>query len=238
MENKKYLTEENYERGKKKLKTIILVILTVGILVGGGLILTGIIKTNAVKYEIAEKEAQRTESDVQAEISEIESKITAIDTEIANLNTEKSRLTNEKSKIFQEDSGFSDRYYAKDEEITAKQNEITVKRNEKTKLESSKSDLETELWKMQSGFNDTKNSISTSKYIPFYMIGAFVILASCMISFVLYTFLKSREIAAFTTQQVMPVAKEGIDEMAPTIGNAVGEIAKGIKKGLNDADKK
>ena len=46
-----------------------------------------------------------------------------------------------------------------------------------------------------------------------------------------------REITAYTTQQVMPVAKEGIEEMAPTIGNAVGEIAKGIKKGLNDADK-
>ena len=46
-----------------------------------------------------------------------------------------------------------------------------------------------------------------------------------------------REITAFTTQQVMPVAKEGINEMAPTIGNAAGEIAKGIKKGLNEVDK-
>lgn len=46
-----------------------------------------------------------------------------------------------------------------------------------------------------------------------------------------------REIAAFTTQQVMPVAKEGINGMASTIGNAAGEIAKGIKKGLNEADK-
>ena len=35
----------------------------------------------------------------------------------------------------------------------------------------------------------------------------------------------------------VPVTKEGIDEMAPTIGNAVGEIAKGIKKGLNDNKK-
>ena len=46
-----------------------------------------------------------------------------------------------------------------------------------------------------------------------------------------------REITAFTTQQVMPVAKEGIDEIAPTIGNVAGEIAKGIKKGLNEANK-
>ena len=34
----------------------------------------------------------------------------------------------------------------------------------------------------------------------------------------------------------MPVAKEGINEMAPTIGNAAGEIAKEIKKGINEAN--
>ena len=43
-----------------------------------------------------------------------------------------------------------------------------------------------------------------------------------------------REIAAYSVQQTMPIAKEGIEEMAPTIGNAAGEIAKGIKKGLED----
>ena len=55
-------------------------------------------------------------------------------------------------------------------------------------------------------------------------------------------FSKRREIAAFTTQQVMPVAKEGIDEMTPTVANAGGsiaqEIAKGIKDGLNDEQNK
>ena len=48
MENKKYLTEENYERGKKKLKTIALVILILGILIGGSLILTGIISVSPI----------------------------------------------------------------------------------------------------------------------------------------------------------------------------------------------
>lgn len=43
-----------------------------------------------------------------------------------------------------------------------------------------------------------------------------------------------REITAYSVQQTMPIAKEGIEEMAPVIGNAAGEIAKGIKKGLND----
>ena len=47
-----------------------------------------------------------------------------------------------------------------------------------------------------------------------------------------------RGIAAYTTQQVMPVAQEGINKMAPTVGNAAKEIAKGIKEGINEADNK
>ena len=60
-----------------------------------------------------------------------------------------------------------------------------------------------------------------------------------------------REILAYTTQQVMPVAQEGMEKMAPTIGKvgatitktiapAYGEVAKeiskGIKEGINEAD--
>lgn len=58
------------------------------------------------------------------------------------------------------------------------------------------------------------------------------------VGFVIRFFIGNRrEITAYTTQQVMPVAQEGIEKMAPTIGNAAGEIAKGIKKGINEADK-
>jgi len=46
-----------------------------------------------------------------------------------------------------------------------------------------------------------------------------------------------REITAYMAQQGMPIAKEGIDKMAPTIGKAAGTIAKGIKEGLKDDDK-
>ena len=69
------------------------------------------------------------------------------------------------------------------------------------------------------------------------MFGAFIMISSCMISGAIFIFGKRRKITVFTAQQVMPVAQEGIKKMAPTIGNAEGELAKGIKKGLNDADK-
>ena len=85
MNKKEYLTEENYERTKNKIKNIALIILIAGILVGGGLIVTGIIKTNSMKAEIENKETQRTEQDVQNDIDAIVSKIGTIDTEITNL---------------------------------------------------------------------------------------------------------------------------------------------------------
>ena len=50
-----------------------------------------------------------------------------------------------------------------------------------------------------------------------------------------------REIAAYTTQQVMPVAQEGIEKITPTVANAAGTIAqsisRGIQEGKKDADK-
>ena len=82
-----------------------------------------------------------------------------------------------------------------------------------------------------------KNSIGDFASSGFIMFGAFICLVTCMISGFIFMTAKQRHIIAFHAQQVMPVAKEGINEMASTIGNAAGEIAKGIKKGLSD-DKK
>lgn len=51
-----------------------------------------------------------------------------------------------------------------------------------------------------------------------------------------------REITAYTTQQVMPVAQAGIEKITPTVANAAGtisqSISKGIKEGMSDTDNK
>ena len=51
-----------------------------------------------------------------------------------------------------------------------------------------------------------------------------------------------REIVSYTTQQVMPVAQEGIEKMTPTVGKAAGtiskEVAKGIQEGIQEANEK
>ena len=48
----------------------------------------------------------------------------------------------------------------------------------------------------------------------------------------------AREINAYMTQQQMPVAKEGIEKMAPSVGVAAKEIAKGVKEGLKEDEDK
>ncbi len=52
----------------------------------------------------------------------------------------------------------------------------------------------------------------------------------------IYSTARKRDIMAFEAQQAMPIYREAVDEMAPTMGNAAGEIARGIRRGLNEAD--
>lgn len=47
-----------------------------------------------------------------------------------------------------------------------------------------------------------------------------------------------REITAYTIQQTMPIAQEGIEKMTPTVANAAGSIAKAIKNGMRDSKDK
>ena len=81
----------------------------------------------------------------------------------------------------------------------------------------------------QEGWFEARKLQSTLRFVAFPF-GLMIPLMTFFIAF-------GREMTAFSAQQVMPVAQEGIDKMSPTIGNAAGEIAKGIKKGLNDDQK-
>lgn len=223
MENKKYLTEENYEKGKKKLKAIALTILVIGILIGGSLIATGLIKQSKVNSQYSE-----------------ENKISVSQ----QLETEKQNLVNKKNEL--EAKGVKYKAYAKYTDGEVYDLYVITKALDPSfdycafdecknnGLTSKYCSLKNNLKDINSDFN---KNFDSSDNIPFYMFGVFAILASFIFSGYVYFISKGREIAAFTTQQAMPIAKEGIDEMAPTIGNAAKEIAKGIKKGLKDEEK-
>lgn len=74
----------------------------------------------------------------------------------------------------------------------------------------------------------------------YFVLGGISIFTGIVIFGGLLATAKRREILAFHAQQVMPVGKEIIEDVAPTVGSAVGtiskDLAKGIKEGINETD--
>lgn len=245
MENKKYLTEENYERGKKKIMILALLILIIGLISGGSLIFTGIKKQSNVNSNYSEEKKETLRNQIANEKQNLINKKTEIENNIKPIQDEIKSLERE------EFEGFNDAYYARKDKIEELNKSITTEKNNIKVIENA---LDESFEHCE--FNEAKNNAYTSKYcslknqlndktdfqksfasfhnIPFYIFGGFILVATCIISGSIYMFGKRREILAFTTQQVMPVAKETIDEMAPTIGKAGESIAKGITKGIKE----
>ena len=113
-------------------------------------------------------------------------------------------------------------------------------------------DTTREYCKIKAQLYDANNSFANGR-IMFSLVPALMVLMPCLaIGGMLILTSKRRNIMAYTMQQTMPVAQEGIEKMAPTIGKAgasiakemapiYGEIAKeigkGIKEGMQDKDK-
>ena len=178
-----YLNEEKYQKNKKNITKIAILVLIIGLLVGGGLITVGLIKNNQTKLSMEE-------------INQIQEKID-------NFNTQLSSL---KSQQYQElkANGFSENYYNLNNQINNIEDKIDV--------------LEDEL------------DQDTSHLVIFYILGGFIVLATIMASSSIYVTAKGREIIAFYAQQQMPVTKDAINELTPTVADAAEEITKKIKK--------
>lgn len=232
---KEYLNEERYQKTKKKISGVAIAILIIGLLLGGSLIILGIANMNKVNSEYSEENKQ-------SEISRIESEL---EIEENNLKAKKSEL---QAKGIEYDTFADyDDGEAYDLKIITKALDPSFdncafdeyKNNDITEKYCS---LKNELEQVKNTNVAFERSFNSFSYIPLFMIGGFVIFVTLMISGIVYMTSKRREITAFGVQQVMPVAQEGIEKMAPTIGKASGEIAKGItsgiKEGLKDNDEK
>ena len=88
--NNKYLNEENYQKGKKKITIIAVIVLVIGLTIGGGLIATGIIRHNSKfleeKIEVEKKKLETKKVELEAKQLELE-------------NERKTELENEKKKL-------------------------------------------------------------------------------------------------------------------------------------------
>ncbi len=171
-----YLNEEKFQKSKHKLVMIAAIILVVGIILGGGLIATGIMRYNTEKANIAKNEEK-----LEKQIADKRYECDSLDMQDPNWFAENTKCQSEVSS-----------------------------------LNSKLGNLDTNLW----------------NNIYYYIGGGFILILSLMISGSIYFIAKRREIMAFGIQQTMPVAQEGIEKMAPTIGNAAGTIGQGLAKGI------
>ena len=238
-ENKKILTEENYQKGKKKLIKTSKTILIIGILLGISLIVIGVVRYNNVRQdnentikqeEVVTETNTRTEAEIQSDID--------------NLEREINSLKAKKNQEFK-DNGFSEEYYNLETEISNKTKQLSEL---KIELSSSNSDYDY----FMDEFTDKKNEIedsakegeALSASLPFYIGGGFIIFISLMISGIIYFIAKGRDIAAFTMQGTIPLAQEGLEKITPTMKNvtkemasAYGDIAREVAKGIEKGKK-
>jgi len=263
MEPKKYLNEERYQKTKSKLSKLALVILLIGLLVGGSLIATGLIKQSKINSKYSQENKVKVQEQLETEKQNLLSAKANLENKIKPVEDEIKKLDREPF------TGFNDEYYARKDKIEELKASISADKSSIMVIDEA---LDNSF--NHCSFGETKNNAYTSKYcslknelnnitefkksfesndcIPFYIFGAFAIIVGSMISFSIYMTTKQREIVAFGAQQIMPVAKEGIEEMTPVIGNAIKEnmenvapalgkaakeISKGIKEGIDEAKK-
>lgn len=99
-------------------------------------------------------------------------------------------------------------------------------------------DQNTVINEAQNTFNSTKDTAKGMfGSVGLFALGGFLnfigfalIIAGGVVMFIAHR----REITAYTTQQVMPVAQEGIEKITPTVANAAGSIAQSISKGIQE----
>lgn len=234
-----YLNEEKYNKTQKKVKILSLLILIVGLVIGISLIITGVVlsnKSNPIKVNL--KESQSTDSVNNRSVEEIEADINSIKPKINSMESEINILRAKLAQIQMTDSNSED-YYSKQKEVEEKEKELLDLKSKlsiyQSELKSvNGSDFNNGLGTVDDIFNTASSRINNVRYYGICMFGVFISVASIFGSVSLYLFAKRREIIAFKTQQVMPIAKEGIDAMSPTFGSAAGEVARGITKGIKD----
>lgn len=239
MEKKELLNEENYEKTKKKITTISLIILIVALLIGGSLIALGIIKTNTSKKDAEKVNQERYNvayQESQNQVAQTEQRLKEIASEKESLNLQYDAKNQECDSL---DMSAKD-WYSK----------VNQCHRDASAIRSKITDLETEEFKLNNKNHTVYyDKVEAKNYIPLSVFGGVILFIGGMISLSIYLIAKKRDISAFAIQQSMPLAQEAIEKMAPTIGeagktvidkvgpsigNTAGSIAKGITKGIKD----
>lgn len=221
MENKKALNEETYQKNKKKITKVAIIVLVVGILIGGSLIVAGLIKQIKVNSNYSEESKGRLQEKIATEKQKLETKKEELESKGIKYDS-----------FVKYDDGESYDLKIITEALNPVFNNCAFSEYKNNALTATYCSYVQQL----DEFTNSHKNIDSFDSVPFYMFGSIVIIMSCIIAGSIYMFVKRREILAFSTQQVMPVAQEGIEKMSPVFADTAKEISKGIKEGINEAD--
>lgn len=210
MKKVEHLNEEKYQKTSKKMFWI-----------GIGIMLLGVIITIIIL--IPKLKPQKNEEELKKQLADLKPALEERYAELEGKGVEESwdYKNKEGYEMFLIDTAL-DPYYEKCENSSRYTDNDTTREYCKVKAE---------LYNLNDSFANGR--------IMFTLVPALMFLLPCLaIGGMIVMISKRREITAFTAQQIMPVAQEGIEKMTPTIGSAAGtigkEIAKGIKEGLKE----
>ena len=221
---KQYLTEENYQRVNKKIKTISLAIFIVGLIIGLGLIIFGFIKTNEAN-QINEERAAAAAAEANAKAAAAKERLSEIETELESLQSQYDAKESECDSMNMRDPDWFAKSNQCEREAMALQTKINKLNVESFQLEND-------------NYTVYYDKEMPEKYIPFYIFGGFIILASSGAALAVWLITKRRALLAYHAQSVMPVAKEGIDGITPTMAKTAGDIAGSVAEGISRGVKK
>ena len=224
MDKKEYLNEEWYQKAKKKITKISLIILITSVVLGCGLISAGFLlsknsteeaeRINKEKYETAKKESQDRIDKANARIEEIKK-------EIETLKQKYNAKSQECDSLDMHDTN----WYAKVNQCNREARDISSQIDE----------LESEQRKLENGNYTVYYDLKKPKdYTYLCFVGGGVIGLGIIVALFFYLIAKGREIRAYTIQQNMPVTQETIEKMTPTVADSVGEVAKGVASGIKE----
>ena len=237
MDNRELLSEERYQNTKGKISKAAVIVVGIGVLLGASLFGVGIYNNAKINERYSEENIAKVEKQIEDEKEKLEAR----QKELADKG-----VTYDRSADYTDGDAYEYKiiYNVLDPSFDRCSFD-EYKNNSTTKKYCA---LKEELDEISSDFNKNFDSHDS---IPFFIFGTFVIIASCMIGFSIFMFSKRREMLAFSMQQVMPVAQEGLEKMEPTLtkvgsrmmkgmapayGDMAKEISKGIKEGLAEAN--
>lgn len=266
--SKEYLNEEKFQQINNRLKSTSKIISNLMLLVGFGLIFTGIYllvnkkEENVSNENLVEDKIVLKEKEIKNEKNNLKNKLSQVKSE---LNNKKQELINKGIKESYDyndgeaydlyiidnvlDPGLASHHCAFDQ---YKKNELTAdyctlinlldddfpkyncEDNEVIKTYCTLNSELVDLRNEKINYTPARNEIRRIIHIPFIVIGVFISFASFIVKFMFFSITHRRELMAYSAQQIMPIAEEGIEKMAPTAGMIAKEISKGIKEGLDE----